>query len=80
MQREENVWLVVFEPNLGASTTPDEKLSTKSAFGQMKVRQKAGYLRLRGLQGAQIEWTLHSICHNLRKLSNSRVTGGFVMA
>ena len=56
------------------------KAIVEPAFGQMKVRQKAGYLRLRGLQGAQIEWTLHSICHNLRKLSNSRVAGGFVMA
>ncbi len=36
------------------------------AFGQMKVRQAAGHLRLRGLAGAQCEWTLHVICHNLR--------------
>ncbi|MGC8474182.1 MAG: transposase, partial [Candidatus Dormibacteria bacterium] len=43
------------------------------AFGQMKVRQHAGALRLRGLEGAIGEWTLHALCHNLRKLANSGV-------
>ena len=42
------------------------------AFGQMKVRQHAGRLRLRGLAGARGEWTLHVLCHNLRKLANAR--------
>lgn len=37
----------------------------------MKVRQHAGQLRLRGRAGAQGEWTLHVICHNLRKLANA---------
>jgi len=37
----------------------------------MKVRQRAGFLGLRGLDGAQGEWTLHSICHNLRKLAQA---------
>lgn len=41
----------------------------KVPVGQMKVRQAAGHLRLRGLTGAQGEWTLHVICHNLRKLA-----------
>ena len=36
-----------------------------------KVRQHAGQLRLRGLKGAQGEWTLHAVCHNLRKLANA---------
>lgn len=45
------------------------KAIVEPAFGQMKVRQKAGFLRLRGLAGAQGEWTLHALCHNLRKLS-----------
>ncbi len=49
-------------------------------FGQMKVKQRAGHLRLRGLQGAQTEWTLHSICHNLGKLANARVNEGLAMA
>jgi IS5 family transposase len=40
-------------------------------FGQMKVKQNAGQLRLRGLVGAQGEYTLHAICHNLRKLANA---------
>lgn len=47
------------------------KAIVEPAFGQMKVRQAAGYLRLRGLTGAQGEWTLHALCHNLRKLANA---------
>ena len=47
------------------------KAIVEPAFGQMKVRQSAGQLRLRGLAGAQCEWTLHVICHNLRKLANA---------
>lgn len=46
------------------------KAIVEPAFGQMKTRQKAGFLRLRGHVGAQGEWTLHTICHNLRKLAN----------
>jgi transposase len=49
------------------------KAIVEPAFGQMKVRQHAGQLRLRGLAGATGEWTLHAICHNLRKLGNQRV-------
>jgi len=49
------------------------KAIVEPAFGQMKVRQHAGHLRLRGLAGATGEWTLHAICHNLRKLGNHRV-------
>jgi len=33
------------------------KAIVEPAFGQMKVRQIAGHLRLRGLAGAQCEWT-----------------------
>ena len=47
------------------------KAIVEPAFGQMKVRQAAGQLRLRGMAGAQGEWTLHVICHNLRKLANA---------
>jgi hypothetical protein len=49
------------------------KAIVEPAFGQMKVRQRAGHLRLRGLAGAQGEWTLHVICHNLRKLANAHI-------
>ena len=38
----------------------------------MKVRQRAGQLRLRGLEGAKGEWALHAICNNLRKLAKVR--------
>ncbi|WP_152623061.1 transposase, partial [Ferrimicrobium acidiphilum] len=53
------------------------KAIVEPVFGQMKVRQKAGHLRLRGLSGAQTEWMLHSICHNLRKrvFGNKRQSG-----
>ncbi|MFV1971620.1 MAG: IS1182 family transposase [Acidimicrobiia bacterium] len=47
------------------------KAIVEPVFGQMKVRQHAGHLRLRGITGAQGEWTLHTICHNLRKLANA---------
>jgi transposase len=49
------------------------KAIVEPAFGQVKVRQHAGHLRLRGLAGATGEWTLHAICHNLRKLGNKQV-------
>ena len=50
------------------------KAIVEPVFGQVKVRQHAGHLRLRGLAGAQGEWTLHAICHNLRKLANAANT------
>jgi hypothetical protein len=46
------------------------KAIIEPVFGQMKVKQNAGQLRLRGLAGAQGEFMLHAICHNLRKLAN----------
>lgn len=46
------------------------KAIIEPVFGQMKVKQNAGHLRLRGIDGAQGEFTLHAICHNLRKLAN----------
>lgn len=49
------------------------KAIVEPVFGQMKVKQKAGRLRLRGIEGANGEWNLHAICHNLRKLANNRV-------
>jgi hypothetical protein len=47
------------------------KAIIEPVFGQMKVKQDAGRRRLRGLVGAQGEFTLHAICHNLRKLANA---------
>jgi transposase len=48
------------------------KAIVEPVFGQIKVRQHAGFLRLRGLTGAQGEWALHALCHNLRKLANGQ--------
>ncbi len=50
------------------------KAIVEPVFGQMKTRQHAKHLRLRGLAGAKGEWTLHAICHNLRKLGNAAKT------
>ena len=61
-----------FRTKCGHRDYARRKAIVEPVFGQMKVKQGAGYLRLRGLSGAQLEWTLHAICHNLRKLSNSR--------
>lgn len=47
------------------------KAIAEPPFGQMKVRQQAGHLRLRGLAAARGEWKLHTLCHNLRKLHNA---------
>ena len=55
----------------GAAHYARRKAIVEPAFGQMKVKQRAGHLRLRGLEGASGEWTLHAICHNLRKLTNA---------
>jgi hypothetical protein len=48
------------------------KAIVEPAFGQMKVRQHAGQLRLGNNDGADREWKLHAICHNLRKLMAAR--------
>ncbi|MFV1971885.1 MAG: IS1182 family transposase [Acidimicrobiia bacterium] len=50
------------------------KAIVEPVFGQMKTRQNAKHLRLRGFTGAKGEWTLHAICHNLRKLANAAET------
>lgn len=55
------------------------KAIVEPAFGQVKVRQHAGSLRLRGLEGAAGEWTLHMLCHNLRKLRNAGGTALLVI-
>jgi transposase len=57
--------------NKGRADYARRKAIVEPVFGQMKVRQHAGFLRLRGLDGAQGEWMLHSICHNLRKLAQA---------
>jgi len=56
------------------------KAIVEPVFGQMKGRQRAGHFRLRGLEGAQGEWTLHALCHNLRKLANASSAGVLVTA
>lgn len=47
------------------------KAIVEPVFGQMKIAQDAGQLRLRGLENTQGEWTLQAFCHNVRKLRNS---------
>jgi len=55
----------------GKAAYARRKAIVEPAFGQMKVAQNAGRLRLRGLDNAQGEWTLQAFCHNARKLRNS---------
>lgn len=55
----------------GRAAYARRKAIVEPAFGQMKVAQQAGQLRLRGLDNAQGEWTLQAFCHNVRKLRNS---------
>lgn len=54
----------------GRAAYARRKAIIEPVFGQMKQKQNAGHLRLRGLDGARGEFTLHAICHNLRKLAN----------
>ena len=56
------------------------KAIVEPAFGQMKVRQHAGQLRLRGKDSANGEWKLHALCHNLRKLMAARDRLGLATA
>ncbi len=53
---------------IGQNSYKRRKAIVEPVFRQMKVRQNAGQLRLRGEVNAQDEWMLHVICHNLRKL------------
>jgi len=55
----------------GRAAYARRKAIVEPAFGQMKVAQDAGRLRLRGLDNAHGEWTLQAFCHNIRKLRNS---------
>lgn len=55
----------------GSAAYARRKAIVEPVFGQMKIVQEAGQLRLRGLDNAQGEWTLHAFCHNARKLRNS---------
>jgi IS5 family transposase len=55
----------------GRAAYARRKAIVEPVFGQMKVAQDAGRLRLRGLQNVQGEWTLQAFCHNIRKLRNS---------
>jgi hypothetical protein len=47
------------------------KVDVEPVIGQMKGRQNAGRVRLRGLDGATGEWLLHCLCHNVLKLHSS---------
>jgi transposase len=48
------------------------KVDVEPVIGQMKGRQNAGRVRLRGLDGASGEWLLHCLCHNVLKLHGAR--------
>jgi hypothetical protein len=56
---------------VGRADYARRKAIVEPVFGQIKVRQGAGFLRLRGLAGAQGEFAIHALCHNLRKLARA---------
>lgn len=64
----------------GRADCARRKAIVEPAFGQMKVRQHAGQLRLRGLDGAAGEWTIHTLCHNLRKLGKVTLASSIAAA
>lgn len=55
----------------GRAAYARRKAIVEPVFGQMRTRQAAGQVRLRGLDGATGEWLLHGLCHNLQKLFSS---------
>jgi transposase len=52
------------------------KAIVEPVFGQMQTRQNAGQVRLRGLDAAQAEHTLHAACHNILKLFTAGIDLG----
>ncbi len=64
----------------GRANYARRKAIVEPVFGQMKTRQHAGQFRLRGLEGVRGEWTLHALCHNLRKLANASSPGVMITA
>jgi hypothetical protein len=55
----------------GKAVYARRKVDVEPVIGQMKGRQNAGRVRLRGLDGATGEWLLHCLCHNVLKLHSS---------
>ena len=64
-------WQATLHTKKGRAAYARRKAIVEPAFGQLKVAQDAGQVRLPGLDDAQGEWTLHTFCHNIRKLRNS---------
>ena len=60
----------------GKAVYARRKVDVEPVIGQMKGRQNAGRVRLRGLDGATGEWTLHCLCHNVLKLHGARPQPG----
>jgi transposase len=56
----------------GKAVYARRKVDVEPVIGQMKGRQNAGRVRLRGLDGATGEWLLHCLCHNVLKLHSTR--------
>jgi transposase len=45
------------------------KTMVEPVFGQITTLQNGKRLRLRGMDGARLEWFLHCLAHNIRKIS-----------
>jgi transposase len=63
----------------GKAAYARRKAIVEPVFGQMRTRQDAGQVRLRGLDKARAEMFVHFVCHNLLKLHTDqaldRLTG-----
>lgn len=60
----------------GKAVYARRKVDVEPVIGQIKERQNAGRVRLRGLDGATGEWILHCLCHNVLKLHSTRPQPG----
>jgi transposase len=56
----------------GKAAYARRKAIVEPVFGQMRTRQDAGQVRLRGLDKAKAEWLIHCLCHNLLKLHTDK--------
>jgi len=57
------------ESELGQDLRKRRSTEVESAFGNVKNNFGIRRFTLKGMPGATLEWGLHSIAHNLRKLA-----------
>ncbi len=58
--------------NKGKAVYARRNAIVEPVFGQMRIRQDAGQVRLRGLDKAKVEWLVHCLCRNLLKMHTDK--------